>query len=94
MGPMLLAALLVGGSTLAGVGVDIGLNTLQNWSGALYADAFWSGTQAASPELLRLAREEREIDDRLRTGDFRVEAAHVDGSETCRGQCRGASEER
>ena len=97
MGPMLLAALIVTGSTLASVAVDVGLNALQNWGGTLYADAFWSGPQAASPALSRLAGEEREIDDLLRGGNFRIEAPalevqrDVDGSEMCRGQCQGAS---
>ncbi|WP_431855945.1 hypothetical protein [Azospirillum sp.] len=65
-----LTALIVAGSILGTVALDIGVNTLQNWYDTFYADAFWSGHQI-SPELqAQLAREEAEIDRLIRDGEF------------------------
>lgn len=65
-----LTALIVVGSILGTVALDIGVNTLQNWYDTFYADAFWSSRQI-SPELeAQLAREEAEIDRLIRDGEF------------------------
>jgi hypothetical protein len=58
---MALAAMILAASTLANLTLEVGVNTLQNWSDAIYQDAFWERRDIAAPELDRLAREEAEI---------------------------------
>jgi len=61
MGSLAFAALVAGGTFLAGVTLDVGINTAQNWYDTIYQDAFWSSRKADSPALRDLAREEAEI---------------------------------
>ena len=73
MGPFSLAMVVVGGTFLAGVTVDIGLNALQNWYDIVYADAFWTNRVTDSPALRQVSREELEIDRLMRGQDFVAE---------------------
>jgi hypothetical protein len=66
MGPIALAALVIGSSFLASLTFDIGVNSVQNWYDTIYQDAFWSYRVTDSPALRDLAREEAEIDRLLR----------------------------
>jgi hypothetical protein len=66
MGPLLLAALVVGTSVVTSVSMDIGVNALQNWYDTIYADAFWSSRPTDTPTLRALAKEEAEIDRLMR----------------------------
>ena len=73
MGPFSLAMVIVGGTFVAGLTFDIGLNALQNWYDVVYADAFWSHRVADSPALREVAREEFEVDRLMRGPDFIVQ---------------------
>ena len=42
MGPLSMAALIVGGTFIAGLTFDMSINALQNWYDTVYQDAFWS----------------------------------------------------
>ena len=66
MGPIALAAIVIGTSFIASLTFDIGVNSLQNWYDTVYQDAFWSYRVTDSPALRDLAREEAEIDRLLR----------------------------
>ena len=73
MGPFSLAMVVVGGTFLAGVTIDIGLNAVQNWYDVMYENAFWSSRVTDSPALRRVTLEEVEIDRLMRGQDFVAE---------------------
>lgn len=70
MGPFSMAMVIVGGTFLAGLTFDIGLNAVQNWYDVMYADAFWAHRVTDSPALREVAREEVDIDRLMRGQDF------------------------
>jgi hypothetical protein len=70
MGSLSMAMVIVGGTFLAGISFDIGVNALQNWYDVMYADAFWSHRVTDSPALRQVASEELEIDRLMRGQDF------------------------
>jgi len=73
MGPFSMALVIVGGTFVAGLTFDIGVNAVQNWYDVMYADAFWSHRVTDSPALRQVAREELEIDRLMRGQDFVAE---------------------
>jgi hypothetical protein len=73
MGPFSLAMVVIGGTFLAGLTFDIGINAMQNWYDVIYADAFWSGRVTDTPALRDVAREELEIDRLMQGQDFVAE---------------------
>ena len=73
MRPFSLAMVILGGTFVAGLTFDIGLNALQNWSDVMYTDAFWGSRITDSPALREVTREEREVDRLMRAQDFVVE---------------------
>lgn len=70
MGPFSLAMVIVGGTFLANLTFDIGLNAVQNWYDVMYADAFWSQRVSNSPALREVMQEEIDIDRLMRGQDF------------------------
>jgi hypothetical protein len=68
-----MAMVIFGGTFLAGLTFDIGLNAMQNWYDIVYADAFWNSRVTDSPALREVAKEELEIDRLMRGQDFAVE---------------------
>ncbi len=66
MGPIALAAIVIGTSFVASLTFDIGVNSRQNWYDTVYQDAFWSYRVIDSPALRDLAHEEPEIDRLMR----------------------------
>jgi hypothetical protein len=73
MGPFSLAMVILGGTFVAGLTFDMGLNALQNWSDVIYTDAFWGSRVTDSSALREVNREEREVDRLMRAQDFIVE---------------------
>ena len=73
MGSFALAMAVLGGTFVAGLTLDVGVNTLQNFYPEMYSDAFWSHKPGASPSLQRLAREEIEIDRLMRGQEFVID---------------------
>jgi hypothetical protein len=73
MGPFSLAMVVIGGTFLAGLTFDIGINAMQNWYDVIYADAFWSNRVTDTPALRDVAREELEIDRLMQGQDFVAE---------------------
>jgi hypothetical protein len=73
MGPFSLAMVVIGGTFLAGLTFDIGINAMQNWYDVIYADAFWSSRVTDTPALRDVAREELEIDRLMQGQDFVAE---------------------
>jgi len=69
MGSIVLAAIVVGATFVAGLTFDIGVNSLQNWYDTVYQDAFWSYRVTDSPALRDLALEEAEIDRLLKADE-------------------------
>ncbi len=71
MGSLTMAALIIGGTFVAGLTFDMGINAMQNWYDIVYQDAFWSHHPSKdSPDMRNLAREERDIDRLMRAQDF------------------------
>lgn len=71
MGSLGMAALIVGGTFVAGLTFDMGINAMQNWYDTVYLDAFWSHHPSKDDPALRdLANEERNIDRLMRAQDF------------------------
>ena len=70
MGPFSMAMVIIGGTFVAGLTFDVGVNALQNWYDIMYADAFWSHRVTDTPALRQVAREELEIDRLMRGQDF------------------------
>ena len=76
MGSLGMAALIVGGTFVAGLTFDMGINAMQNWYDVVYQDAFWSHHPSKDdPALRKLAGEERDIDRLMRAQDFVTERA-------------------
>jgi hypothetical protein len=70
MGPFSLAAVIVTGTIIAGMGI----NALQNWHNTMYSDAFQQHHPMADTSAMRnLANKERDIDRLMRTQDFVTE---------------------
>jgi len=65
-----MAMVIIGGTFVAGLTFDVGVNALQNWYDIMYADAFWSHRVTDTPALRQVAREELEIDRLMRGQDF------------------------
>jgi hypothetical protein len=70
MGLFSLPALVVVGSLLGSMAIDVGLNTLQNWYDVIYADAFWSYRPGDVTTLAGLHAEEGQIDALMRSDGF------------------------
>ena len=70
MGPFTLAMVVVGGTFIAGLTFDIGINALQGFYDTTYSDAFWSHRVTDSPALRQVSREESQIDRLMRGQDF------------------------
>ena len=49
MGPFSMAMVIIGGTFIAGLTFDVGINAMQNWYEVIYADAFWSHRVTDSP---------------------------------------------
>ena len=76
MGSLTMAALIIGGTFVAGLTFDMGINAMQNWYDVVYQDAFWGHHPSQDDPALRdLAREERNIDRLMRAQDFVTERA-------------------
>lgn len=73
MGSFALAMVVLGGTFVAGLTVDVGVNTLQNFYPEVYSDAFWGHKPGATPSLQKLAREEAEIDRLMRGQEFVID---------------------
>jgi hypothetical protein len=73
MGPFGLTALIIAGTFVAGLTVDMGVNALQNWYDVVYQDAFWAQHPKDTPAMRDLSREEREVDRLMRAQDFVTE---------------------
>ena len=74
MGSLTTAALIVGGTFLAGLTFDMGINAMQNWYDTVYLDAFWSHHPSKDdPAMRKLAIEEHNIDRLMRAQDFVTE---------------------
>jgi hypothetical protein len=74
MGPLSMAAVVVAGTFVAALTVDMGINALQNWYDTVYLDAYWQHHPAAdTPEMRKLVAEERKIDRLMRAQDFVTE---------------------
>ena len=70
MGPLAVAAFIIGAAFVANLAFDVGINAAQNWYDTVYTDAFWSYRVTDSPALRDLKREEVEIDRLMRGEDF------------------------
>lgn len=73
MGPFSMAMVIIGGTFIAGLTFDVGINAMQNWYEVIYADAFWSHRVTDSPALRQVAHEELEIDLLMRGEEFVAE---------------------
>jgi len=73
MGSFALAMVVLGGTFVAGLTLDVGVNTLQNFYPEMYGDAFWGHKLGPSPSLDRVAREEADIDRLMRGQDFVID---------------------
>ena len=74
MGGLTFAAMVAGGTLLAGLTFDVGLNAVQNWYDVVYADAFWSHRVGETKAMRELTREEAEIERLLKSEDFSQDA--------------------